>query len=507
MQIELYKFSKRINSTKRPVAGSGLTTQCTIKQNAPYVGTFGSSSDTTVCYPVLFLSGVTNPNQYNYCKTFDDRYYFIRDVQVDIDGAATLHCEIDVLATRKTEILASTQYVLYSASNYNLKMVDPRMPRQNNIKVDMDFEAISSPEFNPQHPTFIIKCLAEDFNLITLYATDDLGLAEVAYWLTDIGNENVFDQMRWYLQAPSKAIVSISMCPFDLFRDGASEIQLGHTTIAGTKARILNYGGYSQMANVLLEVDPQGELDYTYSDAYSSYVLKIPLCNDMVIPGDILFDAGSTAINVNIFFNYGTGDIYAVARLRNSPFTKLGTTSGNMYFDLPWGDLGGFQGAAIVDAIQGVLSALTVGAVSNFGESDAQIITSSSKGSKTIRNVNDSFSGKYHGGFDASGSIIGNSIMAGFMNSQGQVRSTSCGHGYGESYVNYSIEYYRYYNPIAQESLTSHRNLLGLPCNKVLQLSSLSGYCQCKNPSIVIDDLKVIAELINGYLSSGFFIE
>ena len=114
--VNFYNFSKRENSTKRP-AGNGNQFSCNIKMPSG------------VLNPVIELSTTTNMTQYNYCKIahFQDRYYFVSDWVSD-HGLWIAHLKVDVLATYKTDILASTQYVLRSASKSNLTIPDAIYP-------------------------------------------------------------------------------------------------------------------------------------------------------------------------------------------------------------------------------------------------------------------------------------------------------------------------------------------------------------------------------------------
>ena len=516
MEIELYKFSKRINSTKRPVAGSGLTANCTIKQNAPYVGTFGSSSDTTVCYPVLFLQGVKDPNAYNYCKTFNGRYYFIRDIQIDIDGAATLHCEIDVLATRKNEILASRQYVIYSASMYNNKIADARLPLENDIIVDYDFQVPTVPEFDMYSPTYIVTALSQKNSLSTVYAMTGNTMRAIAQLLANPSQQTILDQLKIYLRAPADAIMSIYVTPYNLYRDGDTEFQLGHLTAVGSRTRILNPDNDvspTRIMNLVLSLDAPNELDYTYSDEYSKYLIRIPYCDDLIISGDRLIDSGSLSVVLNIYLDHITGDVYAVAETNETPSaTKskiLGWTSGNVYFELPWGTVGSFAAPALVNAFKTIASQIGIGGGISTSFNDATSInTIGGKIQPNFRQVNTGTS--YNGGanFGVSGLDIVNAFEAGYQNARGQARCQTGGHGFCEGYItNGAIYLYRFHNKIAWNGIEEVKEFNGLPLNRVVTLGSLSGFCQCKNPSIVIDDLKLIAELINGYLSSGFFIE
>lgn len=103
MDIKLYQFSKKINSTKRP--SGGTTYSCTLKD------------PTSVLRPVVLISSsgssILNKN-YAYISTFG-RYYWITDMVSD-HNMWEIHMSVDVLASYRSEILDSYQYVERAAN-------------------------------------------------------------------------------------------------------------------------------------------------------------------------------------------------------------------------------------------------------------------------------------------------------------------------------------------------------------------------------------------------------
>ena len=111
MLITLYSFSKRKNSTKQPNTG----TQVGVNLKSP-----------TSKYNPTFIIGNTNPLPYTYLK-WEDRYYYIDDIRFIRDHYYELVCSLDVLATYKANVLATSAYVAYSSSNYNENLLDSRI--------------------------------------------------------------------------------------------------------------------------------------------------------------------------------------------------------------------------------------------------------------------------------------------------------------------------------------------------------------------------------------------
>lgn len=124
ISVTFYKnFSKRANSTKQPPnRQEHFTHSCVLKDG------------TSVFAPTLNIKMAANeyPYDLNYCwiGTFK-RFYFVVDWTWDFGSwSCTLKC--DVLASNKTAIGASTQYVLRSASEYDGAVIDSLYPTKSN---------------------------------------------------------------------------------------------------------------------------------------------------------------------------------------------------------------------------------------------------------------------------------------------------------------------------------------------------------------------------------------
>lgn len=123
-----HTFNKKENSCDLPVlADWSGTANCVLK------------SGTSIVNPVIVLDRaafdtyVSQKGRPTYAKIsdFDGRYYFIGDiVYQNATVEITLIC--DVLATYKTEISNSKQYILRSSNNFNTYLPDTMYPAQSN---------------------------------------------------------------------------------------------------------------------------------------------------------------------------------------------------------------------------------------------------------------------------------------------------------------------------------------------------------------------------------------
>lgn len=118
MEVTLYNFSKRENSTKQP---SGGTTISGVRLKA----------DTSLYSPSIEFS--TDISNYNYMK-WDNRYYYVDDITYS-NGLYIANCEIDELATWKNEIGNVSAFKRYASSGYDIGIIDPRLSSDPNALI------------------------------------------------------------------------------------------------------------------------------------------------------------------------------------------------------------------------------------------------------------------------------------------------------------------------------------------------------------------------------------
>ena len=117
--VSFGNFAKRRNSTKQP---SGLSDTRDVKLK-----------DYTITdAPTFILTG--NTFDYNYAK-WGDSYYFINDIKSLHNNLIEVDCILDVLATYKAQIIASTQFVSYSSHRSSIWLPDTRIPQLSSAQV------------------------------------------------------------------------------------------------------------------------------------------------------------------------------------------------------------------------------------------------------------------------------------------------------------------------------------------------------------------------------------
>lgn len=129
MKLEFANTNKKVNSTAIVSSYPESFTGAKFKEEC------------NLTFPVFMIgtNSITFTN-YNYVKvTFDNnaiKYYFINSFELGTNQCWYIKCTMDVLATYKSDILSKQLYVLRSASNKNLNVVDTLYPTLSKYYTD-----------------------------------------------------------------------------------------------------------------------------------------------------------------------------------------------------------------------------------------------------------------------------------------------------------------------------------------------------------------------------------
>ena len=120
MQITAFSgFSKKINSTKIPTGGT--TVNVALK------------TPTSEMHPIFLISGFNL--SWNYIH-WGASYYYVDDIVIVSNTQAEYHCEKDVMATFRGDILSSSQFVTRNANTYQPYLADKAYPALNEAVLD-----------------------------------------------------------------------------------------------------------------------------------------------------------------------------------------------------------------------------------------------------------------------------------------------------------------------------------------------------------------------------------
>ena len=487
-------FSKRRNSTKQPTSFSDVRT-ITLKE--------GCSQDR----PTFILTG--DDFNYNYC-IWDNKYYFIEDVISLHNNLIEVDCVLDPLATYKSEIIGSTQFVTYSSVRGDAWLADSRIPVLKSCIVDKSIAALP---FLNMNGIFILSVVGGESGGVggcEIFAVNKSTLnalvENISSWpLADISTvTNIIQSLtptaadlqafgtaindtlasigeafvnvgfigNAYSQAPN-CIRSCIWVPFDItyFTGSAGQIYLGkyNTGTAGFKVDPSPFSGSFAI-----------NIPWHYSDWRRGYCesvyLYLPLVGMVGLSADSITHVSAltvkfsaTATDGNICYEVLAGD------------EIIGTYGGNASVNYPIGiNQQASAGDVFTTAIHGIehTVAEAVDAGVNVVGSGVEVVAGAAMAYYDSKNVQMSTNLTTLGGIGGGSGI-------------GLDNTVRC----------FTVAHPTIINPADMQAT------MGLPTMKPLSLSTLTGFCQCANAHVDAPATAGELSAIDQYLNTGFYIE
>ena len=303
MQITAYNFAKEPNSTKQPIGGRNIT--CTLKD------------DCSIMHPVFLLTGWQMSD--NYIK-WGSRYYWIEDIVVKTKDHAEYHCREDVLASFKSAIGTSSQYILRSSHAYTGNLIDAKYPALTGVtKVETELNTLHSAVVSDGfYVVGIQNGETAGTRGITYYALGPTQFANLVSfmfggtWL-DTTETNVTLALQKELINPMQYISSIIWYPFstDIYGSFPMEsIKFGWWSGSGVAGSVIPQGSlvqiFSEQVNLPRHPNAASRGSYLNGLPFTRHTL---FCyNFGQIPIDAnLFSESSTCI-ILLTVDLGTGD-------------------------------------------------------------------------------------------------------------------------------------------------------------------------------------------------------
>jgi hypothetical protein len=485
--VNFGSFSKRRNSTKQPIL---LPDQRTVQLK----------ETTSVDHPTFIISG--NNFGYNYCS-WDNRYYFITDIRSVHNGLTEIDCVLDVLATYKSNILASTQFVSYSSQLGNAWLADTRIPV---LKSTQASKNVSNVSVLSTIGCYILSVVGKESAASYVFQSDgtikDI-IQEISNWnddgITDIINddmnlgydfssvENALESLgkmsiqtgfvgNAYSQAPS-CIRSCIWVPFDyaLAPISASDaIFLGNFDTNESGQRV---SGRTVTGSNTVSI-PWHFADWRRGYCEDVY-LYLPLVGMIALSADSL--TGVSSLTVDWSVTYTDGCIAYEVKAGNQ---IIGTYGGNCCANYP---IGINQQASAGEIAQTFMAGLEKVISAGVNSSISPVSAAASVG-----------------GMVAEGAIGAYNVQS--VASSSHASSVGgigggAGSGLDMSIACYTVAHNTAVNP------ADMKDTMGLPTMKPMQLATLTGFCQCANAHVEAAAMSQELDAIDYYLNSGFFIE
>lgn len=446
-EIVLYHFSKRKNSTKRPI-GQGIEVPCLLK------------TATTFQSPIFILQRPMNDMlQFNYCK-WADHYYFIDSTTSINAGQTEITCTEDVLATYKNEIGSYTCFIERSSNQNTFANDSMYIPTNDWVLSTRNVthkEKIMTSTYSQQ---YIIRVVSRT-GVASYYINGDQLNNLLDFMYTESNFTDVIqDAITKLMFDPFKYIVDLKWVPFveSAFKSSNDEaIQLGFWDSGVIAKRIdedtvVNFSYSFAFDNPLYAIT---DFRY-YSSSFSNYFIKLPFIGvvalnpykiDATVNALYQFDATSGLCNV---FLQSKKVVFASYQLQLSVPVQIGYASTNI----------------------------------------AQLATS------TVSLVGAGLQGNIAQGI-SSGIEAGRSITAPEISMLGTVGNIS------NILNNQILEF----NSYACTSIEPDKASEGFVDGNIRPISGLTGFVKCRNASIEISGFTGDQEAVNNYLNSGFYYE
>lgn len=244
MEIKLYQFTKRVNSTKRPVDEQVA--------NTVMEGNIANSTSLlapTVTFDFTALKvgdAAYNPLVWTYAFIVPlKRYYFITNWYWS-NGLYTAEFTIDTLATYKTDIYNQTLYVLRASARGNGSIIDKLYPTTaRNTTTNISVPSPWASAITAYSGSFVVGTVSNDPNTTagTNYYVMPLnslrGMMSNVFNSTDwlgISASEISSALQKILFNPAQYIVSVMWYPFTISptSEALTEVRLGWWSIPAT---------------------------------------------------------------------------------------------------------------------------------------------------------------------------------------------------------------------------------------------------------------------------------
>ena len=459
-------LTKRNNSTLTPTTGR-TEFQCIVKDG------------TGILNPViqLDLGLAADPSQFNYCQIPDfERYYWVREWTFE-RGLWTASCAVDVLATYKEQIGASSLYVLRAAAAYDGTVVDNLYPTK--VGCTFDHSTVTSP-YLLNGGTYVVGCISPDgdYGSITYTAVTAGGLATLCSYLINdaISETNGFSLSDASLKLQTSIIDPLSYiksCMYFPFALQDLPLQTATTTFKiftwhvpqVLNARINNQRIIkNQTFTIKKHPDTNSRGNYVNSAPYT--MLTLYCAPFGVIEIDTSVTANQSTLNAEFTIDpisgRGTLRILCNGTVLHSLKAQIGVP---------------IQLSQITrDYVGGITSAIS-GIAGTIGSA---------------------LTGNVAGAISSAASGIGNAVNA----LKPRQQSMGSGGGFDDIQpITWTLDH-QFFRPVPDD--LAHN---GRPLCQVRQLSTLAGYQLIQDGDVPIPGTSTEANQVRQYLESGYYYE
>ena len=466
----VYTLSKRHNSTLQPT-GTGTVIDVYLKGGSDLLS------------PVFTLNSATIPT-FNY-MSFEGRYYFVTGVRNVRDQLYEVSCQVDVLATYKSIIQATSAYVLYYTHN-NTEISDKRLSAKTTQVTQSDSGSFS--EFG-KGTCYVLSVVGQD--TVGQFAIDLNDLAGIV-------NQNFLDTLENQIDATplplTDSLVDFAQYVTDLLKNEALSftyvgkiadcirncyaLPIRYAAWGGSSETIYigrassGKTGYKLASNERILSDsatvniPWQASDWRRNAPYHEIYLYIPCIGVITIsPSDVI---GEVALHVDLTLDKLSGDVIINVGTTSKVLAQYTT---NVAVNYPVG-FSNVDPAGAITSVAGAVGALS-GAVN-----------------------------------PAIGAAVAGLGLANIIQPQPETIGSNGGGAFLGlvGYTGYKVYCFTIFHDVTVTP-GSVSAIKGTPYNGVLSLSGISGYVQTMDASVAGSMTDTEREEINNLLNGGVYIE
>lgn len=439
--------------------------------------TFVYKDSTDLHNPTIEVS--TDITSYNYAK-IGNIYFFVESIYTLANRMWSVKLKIDLLASYKEHILATKAQVIFSSSLYDLDIIDNRIISTGKYERQAstaNFIGTLANQNTVPSGTFAITALSNTSTWATgTTTTYFMSYQQMQVFARELVDATAWEAIKQFFQNPMDAIVECYYIPLDisnfisLSNDGTVQIaNYDFPTATAKKALATNMAVKSFTTQV--------EIPWIYDDfrrlsPYTELTLFVPFCGTKAISPEMVYNIDAIFIDYSV--DVSTGNIQAIAYNKEEVLEEF---SGNCKVILPIGQTQSRVESAvglvggIATAITGFATANPIAGVSGIAYALSSVATPTN--TKTMGSM----------GGSVLGAVIGNETKR-WQTFRLSITSRK-----------------------TADEPSNIRASIGNALNKVVTLSSLSGYVQTKDVSISVPTYENEILTLNNLLNGGVFIE
>lgn len=468
MQVTFWKVNKRINSTKLPTE-NGIT-----------ISALYFKDITDINKPSIQVSAINMNDGYNYAM-IGNKYYYVIAVESMVKSVWRVDLQIDLLATYKQNILATTAFVSRASNGYNPYIVDDF----NTVSTKINKTVLQASEngfYETGEGCYILEVNNSLTNAIYggfngAYILTYQQMNQIASKL--MTDQGLIDELKKIFQSPIDSVINCQWLPINY--DVACAQTGGITTNVWLGAYDTGISAYL-VGNNMIETQYDFDLSTFISDnylrnpKYIDILLCLPYVGTVAIDTKQMIEASdntteSKTLRVRIAVNVRSGKQLVMIVAKSNQNAPINT------FETIIADSRPLSSAASNSAptLYSLAAAIPMAGMGGgwLAGSLASVNTALVEGFRTIY------------------SSVGTSGSSAFMQ-------------YGVACRCIILEREKSYEPLDE----SVRQTIGLPVNKALLLSSLgNGFIQTINASVTISGFYNESLQINSMLNGGVYIE